>query len=81
MKELSSRVERAYKPKKCPQCGYAPMGSILYGLVGISDDLEQKLDEGRVVLGGCCRTLDEPMWECSKCGLKIWKKGKNVFLL
>lgn len=29
------------------------------------------MDEGRVVLGGCCITGDDPAWRCVVCGASI----------
>jgi DNA-directed RNA polymerase subunit RPC12/RpoP len=67
-------MERSRKPGKCPNCGHSPLANILYGYIGIDDDLRKKLDEGRIVLGGCCVTGDDPRWECTNCGQKIYKK-------
>jgi len=68
------RVEREKKPRKCPVCGHSTMSSIIYGLVGYDEELERKRKEGRISYGGCCITLDDPAWECTKCGLKVYKK-------
>jgi transcription elongation factor Elf1 len=73
--ESSTRIEQSRKPGKCPSCGHSPLASILYGyVVGIDDGLDKKLEEGRIVLGGCCVSDDDPKWECTNCGLKIHKK-------
>jgi len=32
------------------------------------------VDEGRVVLGGCCIGVDDPDWCCSECGLMMYRK-------
>lgn len=39
---------------KCPHCGSNNTARILYGMPVMSDELENKLDTGKVVLGGCC---------------------------
>ncbi len=68
-----SRVEYAKKPRKCPGCGHAPLASILYGEPIFSEKLERELSEGRRTLGGCCVSEDDPAWECTHCGLKIFR--------
>lgn len=61
------------KPRKCPKCGHHPVGSILWGLPVFSDELEQKMREGRIVLGGCCVDPEnDPSWQCSQCGWQGW---------
>jgi len=74
MNNQSSRVERARKPSKCPECGKSPLATVLYGLPAFSDELEQKINEGMVILGGCCIDFDDSAWECTQCGLKIYRK-------
>ena len=68
MKEQDNRMERVKKPARCPACKHAPMASILWGYPAFSPDLEKDIEEGRVVLGGCCVSMDDPAWECSRCG-------------
>lgn len=40
--------------KKCPRCGSKNVAEILYGMPAYDDELQKKLDEGKIVLGGCC---------------------------
>jgi hypothetical protein len=57
------------------------MGTILYGMPSWSDQLEKDIDSGKIVLGGCIIDVDEngnqidPMWECSKCGVQVYKNA------
>lgn len=74
MSNTSTRVERAQKPRKCPECGQAPLASILYGMPAFDEELERKMDEGRITLGGCCISDDDPARECTHCGLKIFRR-------
>jgi DNA-directed RNA polymerase subunit RPC12/RpoP len=74
MSNTSTRVERAQKPRKCPECGQAPLASILYGMPAFDEELERKMNEGRITLGGCCISDDDPAWECTRCGLKIFRR-------
>jgi len=60
------------KPKKCPQCGAARIAKILYGMPDFSPKLEKDLDEGKIVLGGCVITGQDPSWECVKCKTRFY---------
>jgi hypothetical protein len=63
----------ARKPRKCPNCGHAPVASILYGMPNISDELFEKEQRGEVIFGGCVIELDQPTWQCSKCEVEFYK--------
>ena len=70
-------AERRYfskrKPEKCPACGAVAVASIQYGYPDMSDPrLKRDLEAGRVVLGGCCISDDDPAWQCTGCGARIW---------
>jgi rubrerythrin len=71
----STRIERVRKPKKCPACGANSVASIMYGMPAFSDDLERKINEGSITLGGCCITEDDPTWECTYCGIMIFRRN------
>jgi len=67
------RIERTRKPSKCPKCGHAPLGEILWGLPHMDSKLEELMNAGKIIIGGCCLSFDDPTWECSKCHQQIWK--------
>ena len=67
------RIERKSKPKKCPKCGHSPVGKILWGMPRMDDKLQELMDAGKIIIGGCCLGGDDPTWECSKCHQQIWK--------
>lgn len=71
----SNRIECATKPQSCPECGKAPLATILYGMPAFDQELEQEMKKGRVTLGGCCISYDDPVWECTGCGLQIFQSG------
>ena len=73
MSMKSNRIERAEKPQSCPECGKAPLATILYGMPAFDQELEREMKEGRVTLGGCCIGDDDPVWECTGCGLPIFR--------
>jgi len=56
MSNTSTRVERAQKPRKCPECGQAPLASILYGMPAFDEELERKMNCPRP----CSRDRAEP---------------------
>lgn len=70
--EIIMRYKSVQKPKNCPKCGSGRIADILYGLPAFSEELQKDLDEGRVVLGGCCVSGGEPEWECGDCGAEIY---------
>jgi len=55
------------KPKQCPFCGNFKIAKILYGLPDFSDKLQEKLESGKIVLGGCCVKPDSPHYKCLDC--------------
>jgi hypothetical protein len=68
------RVKR--KPRKCPQCGSTKIADILHGMPDYSPDLEKRIEDGRIALGGCCISNDDPKWKCTECELDIYKEAK-----
>lgn len=72
---FTNRIELARKPAKCPKCKNKPVAVILYGFPAFSGELEQKLDAGLIVLGGCKISGDDPAWKCAKCGQEIYRKN------
>ena len=56
------RHEFVKKLHKCPECGSIRIADILYGLPVWSQKLDEDLKVGKLVLGGCCITEDDPKW-------------------
>jgi len=54
------------KPEKCPKCGFSPMGTILYGMPVTSDEFFRDVEEGSLIVGGCCIAVPSPTWACKK---------------
>ena len=61
------------KPRKCPKCGFSPVASILYGMPAYDEELERRLEDKSLVLGGCVVGYDDPKWECAGCGTEFYK--------
>ena len=57
--------------KKCPKCGSKRVAPILYGLPVFSDELEQKLNNEELYLGGCCVSHWDPAFHCFECGKDV----------
>ena len=56
------------KMKKCPKCGAVSVASILSGNPTMSEELQDDLDSGMFVLGGCVIRIDfEPDRHCNEC--------------
>lgn len=67
------RYKYAEKPEKCPACGSSKVADVIYGYLDYSDELQSQLDQGKIILGGCCVTNDDPEWQCSECGVDIYR--------
>lgn len=61
---------------RCPACGSDNVAEILWGMPAFTEELEKELDEGNVVLGGCCITPDDPKYECNECRCRF---GRSEF--
>lgn len=72
------RQVAAEKPKRCPNCGSTQVARIQYGEPAFDAKLEREMAEGRVVLGGCCVTDDDPSWQCVDCGEQMWRTQQSL---
>lgn len=70
-----SKHEFPRKPRTCPVCKSKRIATILYGYPIYSEDLQRKLDKGKVTIGGCFITEDGPKWKCADCGVELFKKN------
>lgn len=71
-------VYASRKPRKCPRCGAASVASIMFGMPVMAPELEQKIEEGRIVLGGCCMEALSPMWRCTACKTDIYHERDRL---
>lgn len=65
------------KPEKCPSCGGKKIADILWGMPDFSPELEDDMEKGRIVLGGCVVTGDDPEWECTACQTRIYREKEE----
>ena len=63
------------RPKQCPECGSNDVIPIQYGIPG--PEMFKEWEAGKIELGGCVITGDDPNWYCKKCGHR-WKYLQNV---
>ena len=63
---FSKQMNAGYGPR-CPKCGSENIARIIWGDPVFYDGLIQDIDEGRVHIGGCCVTGDDPEWHCNDC--------------
>lgn len=61
----------------CPRCGSNKVASIIYGLPVWSPQLEKADREGRIIMGGCCMTADDPDSQCLSCRHR-WTSGREA---
>jgi hypothetical protein len=52
----------------CPHCASTDVARYLWGLPAFSPKLDADMDAGRVVLGGCVVTGEDPTHRCNACG-------------
>jgi len=51
----------------CPNCKSTVFAEILWGYPVDMKVIENEIDEGKIVLGGCIISNHDPKWECNKC--------------
>ncbi len=69
------RYEFKRKPKTCPKCGASTIAEILYGYPLFSE-IQDDLDAGKIVLGGCCISPYSPKWQCTTCNTELFTPNK-----
>lgn len=52
---------------KCPRCGSKNIAEILYGMPAYYDEIQAKIDAGKLRLGGCCVSGADPKFYCNDC--------------
>jgi hypothetical protein len=65
------------QPDKCPKCGSLKVVKIIYGEPNYKTSLEA--DAGKIILGDCSMTGNDPLWGCINCNAKIFKRKFRTF--
>lgn len=55
-------------------CGASEVLRIVYGLPDV--ELAEEAELGKVALGGCVITGEDPEWQCAKCG-REWGRANS----
>ena len=61
------------KPQTCPVCGSKKIASYMYGMPAFSVTLEEKIKDGKIILGGCCISDHDPDYACLECKTDFYK--------
>ena len=77
----SYRKSYKRKPRKCPECQYSPVATVMYGMPVMDKKLEEKLAKGVVSIGGCSVSPDDPTWKCTSCEREFYKLDKSHTLI
>ena len=64
----------------CPNCSSANTCRIMYGMPAYTDKLERDLEAGRVHIGGCIISDDDPNRHCNDCETDFDTKATNIYL-
>ena len=67
-----TRKRRRSKQPACPSCESGDVIPIVYGMPGL--ELRDQADAGKVALGGCCISENDPEWHCKQCSHE-WREG------
>lgn len=59
-------------PQKCPKCNSNRVVNIVYGYP--APETFREAENGKIALGGCCITDDDPSWLCFECNVEIYKE-------
>lgn len=73
--KLNDDVFVKRKPYRCPQCGKKSLAKILWGLPMNTKDQQEDIISGKIVFGGCCVTDRDPTWQCTTCGISVFRES------
>lgn len=60
---------------RCPFCGAEAPARILWGKPAMSEALEERLARKELVLGGCCVSENDELWECVGCRRRFGRRA------
>jgi hypothetical protein len=73
---MTDRASSTEAAPLCPACGADQAAKIVYGLVVDFNTLQPEFEAGRIVLGGCCISGDDPEWQCQACSHR-WGRSRQ----
>ena len=74
---MNNKYEYKRKPRKCPKCDSKRIATILWGMPAYSKKLESDMQDGKIVLGGCCIEIGDPKWQCADCDTEFFKDNED----
>ncbi len=63
---------------QCPECKSTHIAFVMMGMPLYDDELERKLKEGKIILGGCTVSGGDPNSVCNDCKHQWRRDGKKV---
>ncbi len=67
------------KKIKCPYCNSKNIADILYGMPAFNEQMKKDIEDGKLVLGGCCVDERNPDYHCNDCG-REFSEGDSIFV-
>ena len=58
---------------RCPKCGGRKIAPILYGMPVFDEEMERRINNQELYLGGCCVSDSDPLFHCFECGKDFGK--------
>lgn len=58
----------------CPYCQSEDVAEYIWGEPCLDEDLFKAIDNGEVVLGGCCVSDHDPQYHCNTCHKDFGKR-------
>lgn len=58
---------------RCPKCGSQKIAPILYGMPVSDEEMEERINNQELYLGGCCVSDLDPQFHCFECGKDFGK--------
>ncbi len=58
---------------RCPKCGSKKIAPILYGMPVFDEEMQRKVNNQELYLGGCCVSDSDPQFHCFGCGKDFGK--------
>jgi len=62
---------------KCPNCKSEKFALILWGYLDLDKEMQNAVDNKKIVIGGCMVTDHDPKWECTACSHRCGERDEN----
>lgn len=71
--KLSFVIRYGAEMVRCPKCGSRKIAPILYGMPVSDEEMEERINNQELYLGGCCVSDLDPQFHCFECGKDFGK--------